>query len=135
MLARCENPSDRRYADYGGRGITVWGPWHSLARFITDVEAEIGPRPSGRTPGGMAFWTLERKDNNQGYRPGNIEWADRITQRHNRRDPVRLTPTAVREIRARRATGETLTAIAADYGVSFHTVYDIAKRRRRAHVD
>lgn len=85
MLRRCENPADRAYPDYGGRGITVWGPWHDLARFIRDVEAEIGPRPPGRTPGGMPLRTLNRINNDRGYEPGNVEWADWSTQRVNSR--------------------------------------------------
>jgi hypothetical protein len=85
MLHRCENLHHRHYADYGGRGITVWGPWHDPARFITDVEAEIGPRPPGCTPGGRPAWSLNRIDNNGDYRPGNIEWADWARQNRNKR--------------------------------------------------
>lgn len=87
MIQRCENPDHRAFPYYGGRvqPITVWGPWHDPARFIADVEAEIGPRPEGRTPGGIALWTLERKNNDAGYRPGNVEWADWPTQRRNQR--------------------------------------------------
>jgi hypothetical protein len=84
MLARCEDPRHRSYKWYGGRKppVTVWGPWHDPARFITDIEAEIGPRPPGRT-GGRGTWTLNRKDNGRGYEPGNVEWADWPTQNHN----------------------------------------------------
>jgi hypothetical protein len=85
MIDRCERPTHPYYADYGGRGITVWGPWHDLARFVADVEAEIGPRPDGRTPGGRPLLTLNRKDNSGNYEPGNIEWADWPTQRNNQR--------------------------------------------------
>ena len=47
MLARCENPAAKDYPNYGGRTppITVWDPWHDVAVFIADVEAEIGPGP------------------------------------------------------------------------------------------
>lgn len=72
--------------DYAGRGITVWGPWNeSAARFITDVEAEIGPRPSGQHPGGRALYSLERLNNDGNYEPGNIDWRDDKGQRANQR--------------------------------------------------
>jgi hypothetical protein len=83
MRHRCENPRHHAYARYGGRGITVWGPWHDPARFIADVEAEIGPRPPGRTPGGRPLYTLDRRNNDEGYRPGNIRWATWAQQRRN----------------------------------------------------
>jgi hypothetical protein len=84
MVHRCENPRNDHYADYGGRGITVWGPWHDPARFIADIEDLIGPRPFGMT-GKRPTWTLNRKDNNGNYEPGNVEWADWRTQRRNSR--------------------------------------------------
>jgi hypothetical protein len=95
ILDRCENPAHSAYRRYGGRGITVYGPWHDVARFIADVEAEIGPRPEGRVPGGrMPLWTFNRKDNNRGYEPGNIEWATWETQNRNR-EPYRWTDEAI----------------------------------------
>ena len=91
MLQRCENPGNRSYPDYGGRGITVYGPWHDVARFIADVEAEIGPRPLGRTPGGKPLYTLDRVNSNSGYRPGNVKWSTWPQQRRNRRNTVAST--------------------------------------------
>lgn len=85
MISRCENPRNKRYAQYGGRGITVCLEWHDPARFVADVEAEIGPRPPGRTPGGMSLWTLDRRDNDGNYELGNIRWATWLQQRRNRR--------------------------------------------------
>src|SRR5262249_14597386 len=85
MLARCEDPRDRAYADYGGRGITVCAEWHDLARFIADIEAEIGPRPEGTYPSGRTMWTLNRKDNDGPYARWNVEWADALGQARNRR--------------------------------------------------
>lgn len=87
MIHRCENPARSSYRNYGGREqpITVCPQWHDPARFIADIEAEIGPRPPGNLPSGLPAWTLNRKDNNRGYEPGNVEWADWSTQRRNQR--------------------------------------------------
>src|SRR6185437_10844898 len=43
MRARCNNPNDKSYANYGGRGITVCEEWSEFSRFLVDM----GERPSG----------------------------------------------------------------------------------------
>ena len=72
MMRRCYNPEDKRYARYGARGITVCSRWHDLATFIRDL---------GEPARGM---TLDRVNNDRGYRPGNVRWATRSTQQNNR---------------------------------------------------
>lgn len=80
LMARCHNPSNRRYADYGGRGITVCSRWQeSLQDFTKDVLLEIGERP---TPN----HSLDRIVNSKGYEPGNIRWATATEQVRNRRN-------------------------------------------------
>lgn len=84
--ARCSNPANPGYKDYGGRGIKFYPPWQDFPTFVCDVEAEIGPRPPGKHPrSGRALYTLDRKDNDGDYWPGNIRWADAREQLLNRR--------------------------------------------------
>jgi len=64
MIQRCENPNDRRFADYGGRGIKVCDHWHSFENFYADV----GDRPEGMT---LDRWP----DNNGNYELDNFRWA------------------------------------------------------------
>jgi hypothetical protein len=77
MRQRCNNPNNPGYIHYGGRGIEVCARWSQLAVFISDVEAEIGSRPSGMT--------LDRKNNDGNYEPGNVQWATDLEQVRNRR--------------------------------------------------
>lgn len=74
---RCTDPSHPDWKNYGGRGITMCAEW--LASFAA-FYAHIGPRPAGLT--------LDRRDNDRGYEPGNVRWATRSEQTANRR-PVR----------------------------------------------
>lgn len=81
MIQRCENPKDKRYARYGGRGIKVCQRWkESFAAFLEDV----GPRPEGKGPGGRALYSIDRIENDGDYAPGNVRWATTTTQARNR---------------------------------------------------
>ena len=79
MRQRCENPNSTNYNDYGGRGIKVCDRWRDFSAFYEDMG---DPPPKG---------TLERIDNDRGYEPGNVKWASRKEQAHNRRSNEFLT--------------------------------------------
>lgn len=73
---RCHNPKHHQWRDYGGRGIRMWDGWiHDFPALL----AYIGPKPS-------PAHSLDRWPNPDGdYEPGNVRWATRVEQRHNRR--------------------------------------------------
>jgi hypothetical protein len=73
MKARCFNPRDRAYPDYGGRGITVCERWLIFENFYADM----GERPPGMS--------LDRINNDGNYEPGNCRWATVAEQLANRR--------------------------------------------------
>lgn len=74
MLRRCTNSKDRRFADYGGRGITVDADWFKFENFLADM----GERPA-------PLLSLDRKDNDGPYTAWNCQWATRAEQAANRR--------------------------------------------------
>jgi hypothetical protein len=81
MINRCTNPKNSGYKNYGGRGIQVCRRWmESFQAFLEDM----GPRPSPQH-------TLERKENSQGYEPGNVIWLPRNKQALNQRSNVKIT--------------------------------------------
>ena len=72
ILSRCTNPSDKRYARYGGRGITVCDRWFDVHNFINDMS-------EGYEKG----LQIDRKDNNGNYEPDNCQWATTKQQTRN----------------------------------------------------
>jgi hypothetical protein len=66
MKQRCENPSDARYADYGGRGIQF--------RFSTVLEAGLWIQEN---LGLDRKKELDRIDNDGNYEAGNLRWSTR----------------------------------------------------------
>lgn len=74
MKQRClpKNSVVRKY--HAGRGIKICERWlGSFENFLADM----GPRPEGKT--------LERKDNDGNYEPGNCIWATQAEQNNNTR--------------------------------------------------
>ncbi len=79
MKTRCNNPKARSFKDYGARGVKVCDRWaQDFDAFLRDM----GPRPPGST--------IERKDVNGDYEPGNCEWLPSKLQPRNRRTSALL---------------------------------------------
>ena len=69
---RCTNPNDKRFHDYGGRGIKFL--FDDFEKFL----AHIGPKPGKE-------YSLDRINNCGNYEPGNVRWATIKIQSRNKR--------------------------------------------------
>lgn len=80
MRARCYNPNENGYHNYGGRGIYVCRRWKKFLTFLADM----GRKPTSKH-------TLDRKDNSLPYTPDNCRWATRTEQARNKRYSRKVT--------------------------------------------
>ena len=74
---RCTNPNDARWSDYGGRGITMYPEWKKFLPFFNYVSKLENFNKEG--------YSIDRINNDDGYRPGNVRWSTGPEQGRNKR--------------------------------------------------
>ena len=82
MKSRCFNPNATGYENYGGRGITVCKEWQYDFVNFHRWAIGVGYDPS---------LTIDRKENDGDYEPGNCRFVSRKYQSLNRRLPHKKT--------------------------------------------
>ena len=75
MKMRCQNPSQKSYKDYGGKGISVCERWNKFESFYEDMWNTFEE--------GL---TIERIDIFKNYSPENCKWIPRCQQNSNKRN-------------------------------------------------
>lgn len=100
MKQRCYNKRNKAYKNYGNRGITICKEWLENNETFYDWAMENGYKDN---------LTIDRIDNNEGYKPNNCRWVTIKTQQNNKRNNRKIT-----------LNGETKTASqwAEKYGIT-----------------
>lgn len=75
---RCNNPANKSYKWYGGKGIKVCEEWSSYENF----------RNWAVLAGYTDSLTIDRVSSEIGYQPNNCRWVDRKAQAQNRRSTL-----------------------------------------------
>jgi len=88
MVQRCTNPKCKQWKWYGGRGITVCERWLGDDGFDNFFD-DMGEAPP--------HLTLERIDNDSGYRAENCKWATMKEQAQNKRKRQSTQPNCLRQ--------------------------------------
>lgn len=82
MKDRCYNHNDKKYTNYGGRGITVCNQWkYNFADFYSWAISN----------GYKEGLSIDRINNNGNYEPSNCRFADVYTQANNKTTNTFLT--------------------------------------------
>ena len=76
IIDRCYNINNKRFNDYGGRGIDVCDEWKN--NYIAFKEWAI-------SNGYQEGLSIDRIDNDMGYSSSNCRWVTRKTQQNNTR--------------------------------------------------
>lgn len=120
MLARCGNPRNHKFSDYGGRGIVVCAEWHKFAPFADWALAN----------GYSDDLTIDRIDNDAGYSPENCRWSTSLEQSRNKR-AARSQKLTDKQVAAIRRDARPQAVIAAEYSILPNHVSRIKSGKRR----
>ena len=91
MKTRCNNPQNKRYTDYGARGIRVCNEWNSNFDSFYNWSMSSGYSDS---------LTIDRINVNGNYEPDNCRWITKAEQNSNKRNTVFITYNGITETMA-----------------------------------
>ena len=87
MKARCYNPKNKSYLDYGGRGIQICDRWLDINNFIEDMY-----------PSYQEGLSIDRIEVNGNYEPDNCRWTTQTIQMRNTRDIMKTNTSGYRGV-------------------------------------
>jgi hypothetical protein len=118
-LHDCTNPTAKGYHNYGGRGVEF--QFASVAEAVQWIVENLGRRPTPRH-------SIDRIDNSDHYRAGNLRWATPKQQARNTRRNVIHSQEHADFILGCDAEGWPASMIVKSQGVGKHAVYHILNR-------
>lgn len=81
MKDRCNNPRNKKYEYYGGKGIAVSPEWDTFEKF-RDWANKNGYQPG---------LTIDRIDGDKGYSPENCRWITLAEQQSHKSNSILIT--------------------------------------------
>lgn len=115
MKSRCNNPNNKRYSRYGGRGINVCCEWNNDFASFKKWAYENGFDEDKKN------YSIDRIDNDKGYSPDNCRWATSREQCNNRSSNIIIEYNGEKK---------TATEWAIVFGVKSHTLIKRYKEGR-----
>ena len=85
IRGRCDDPTNRQYANYGGRGVRLSEEFRNPIAFVNYMRSIGDVRDAYARK-----LEIDRIDNDRGYERGNLRWATRAEQNLNKRCNVRV---------------------------------------------
>jgi hypothetical protein len=80
IIERCENPKDKGFVNYGGRGICLDSQWRNN---FTSFYQHVSSLPNFNKNG----YVIDRINNDKNYEPGNVRWVTYNVSNTNKRMP------------------------------------------------
>lgn len=129
MHDRCNNPKQKCYKNYGGRGVTYCDKWSTVAGFIDDAD---------KLPGWNERLFMEHKlqldkdfrhEGNKLYDVNNCQWIDRFT--NSQKQPSRQKPFTAYNLVTHEYKHATMkTKFARDNNLSYSTLLGVLKHKK-----
>lgn len=116
MRARCNNPNEKKYQLYGGRGITVCEEWSTYQTF----------KDWALSNGYTDELTIDRIDVNGNYEPNNCQFI--LNSENAGKDKITINRKQYKDIKALIAAGIKVTEAYTSLGFSRTAYYNARKR-------
>lgn len=85
IRGRCDDPTRRQYANYGGRGVRLSEEFRNPIVFIDYVRTVGDVRDAFRRK-----LEIDRIDNDRGYERGNLRWSTHSENNLNKRNTFKV---------------------------------------------